>query len=65
MIKYIKHSETINNCLTTDVYGNKIHTASGDYVIIVENAVKGRYIPISLTIVNGEWIPSQMEFDFG
>jgi hypothetical protein len=65
MIKYIKHSETINNCLTTDVYGNKIHTASGDYVIIVENAVKGRYIPISLTNVNGEWIPSQMEFDFG
>jgi len=36
MIKYIKHSETINNCLTTDVYGNKIHTASGDYVILLK-----------------------------
>ena len=66
MIKYLRDSENIQDCLTTDELGNRIHKEDGSYVIVVP---KTREViernPIPLVKVNNQWIPKQMEFDFG
>ena len=66
MIKYLRDSENIQDCLTTDELGNRIHKEDGSYVIVVP---KIREViersPIPLVKVNNQWIPKQMEFDFG
>ena len=52
--------------MSTDEYGNRIHKASGDFVIVIEPSNETpEYKPMSLTKVDGEWVPMQMEFDFG
>lgn len=66
MIKYIRHTDTLGECLSTDEYGNRIHKSSGDFVIVVEPSKETpEYKPMSLTKVGGNWVPTQMEFDFG
>lgn len=66
MIKYIRYNDKIEDCLTTDEYGNRIHKCSGEYVIVIEESKEEPvYKPMSLTMVEGEWKPMQMEFDFG
>ena len=65
-IKYLRHTDTLDECLSTDEYGNRIHTASGEYAIVIEPSKETPvYKPMSLTMVDGEWKPMQMEFDFG
>ena len=66
MIKYLRHTDTLDECLSTDEYGNRIHKASGDFVIVIEPSKETpEYKPMSLTKFGGEWVPMQMEFDFG
>lgn len=66
MIKYIRHNDKIEDCMTTDEYGNRIHKADGSYVIVVpETREPINHQPIPLVRVNNEWVPKQMEFDFG
>lgn len=66
MIKYLRDNKNIQDCLTTDELGNRIHKEDGSYVIVVP---KTREViersPIPLVKVNNQWIPKQMEFDFG
>lgn len=64
-IKYLRHTAALDEQLTTDDFGNRIHKASGDFVIVVEPSETPIYTPMSLTMVEGEWKPVQMEFDFG
>ena len=65
MIKYIRNSAKIDECLETDQYGNRIHKSTGEYAIVIEGDGKPTYKPMSLTMVGGEWVPVQMELDFG
>lgn len=66
MIKYIRHTDILEEGLTTDEYGNKIFKETGDYVIVIEPSIEpSEYKPMSLTKVDGEWVTTQMEFDFG
>jgi hypothetical protein len=65
MIKYLRYNERVNDCLTTDTYGNRIHKASGAYAIVVETIDKPTHVPMSLTKLDGQWVPMQMELDFG
>ena len=66
MIKYLRDSENIQDCLTTDELGNRIHKEDGSYVIVVprtREVIERK--PIPLVKVNNQWIPKQMEFNFG
>lgn len=66
MIKYLRDSENIQDCLTTDELGNRIHKEDGSYVIVVPKIREvTERSPIPLVKVNNQWIPKQMEFDFG
>lgn len=66
MIKYLRDSENIQDCLTTDELGNRIHKEDGSYVIVVPKTREVReHNPIPLVKVNNQWIPKQREFDFG
>ena len=66
MIKYIRYNETVEDCLTTDEFGNRVHKNDGSYVILVpETREVIDHQPQVLVKVDGAWIPKQMEFDFG
>jgi len=66
MIKYLRYTDTLDECLTTDKYGNRIHKNDGSYVVVVpETREPIDHQPIPLVRVNNEWVPKQMEFDFG
>lgn len=66
MIKYIRYSEKVHECLTTDELGNRVHKNGGEYVILVpETRNPIDHQPEVFVKVNNEWVPKQMEFDFG
>jgi hypothetical protein len=55
---YRLHRETENT--TTDSYGNNIDVKTGDYVIFVGQDVPTPE-PLTLTLIDNEWTPVQME----
>lgn len=66
MIKYLRYTDTLDECLSTDEYGNRIHKNDGSYVIVVPKTREPiDHQPIPLVRVNNEWVPKQLEFDFG
>ena len=66
MIKYLRYTDTLDECLTTDEYGNRIHKNDGSYVVVVPKTREPiDHQPIPLVRVNNEWVPKQLEFDFG
>lgn len=58
---YRLHHETENT--TTDSYGNNIDVKTGDFVIFVGPDVTTPE-PLILSLVDNEWSPVQMEFNF-
>lgn len=49
-----------------DDFGNRLDKKTGDFVVLVSKIKdKVPHEPINLVNVNGEWLPKQMEFDFG
>ena len=48
-----------------DTFGNRIDKETGEFVVLVET-YQEPYIesPITLKLIDDEWIPHQMEFDF-
>lgn len=66
MIKYIRYNEKVEDCLTTDELGNRVHKNDGSYVILVpETREVIDHQPEVLVKVGHDWLPKQMEFDFG
>ena len=60
-IKYMLDTESREN-LEQDSYGNTIDKYSGQYVIIVPRMEeKMPHQPATLTKVDGQWVPKQME----
>ena len=49
-----------------DNFGNRVDKETGEFVILVQKIQENvQHQPIGLVNVNNEWVPKQMEFDFG
>jgi len=66
MISYIRNNQVANEDIETDMYGNRVRKDTGAYVIVIASSESPpSHKPISLTKVDGNWVPMQMEFNFG
>lgn len=49
-----------------DDFGNKVDKITGEFVILSDSYTENvRQQPMGLVKVNNQWVPKQMEFDFG
>tara|TARA_A200000159_G_scaffold161507_1_gene183598 strand:+ start:291 stop:491 length:201 start_codon:yes stop_codon:yes gene_type:complete len=66
MITYLRQTSNVLDQVTTDKFGNRIHKDTGDFVIVIaKGGEKVEHQPVTMVKVNNEWLPKQMEFDFG
>jgi len=69
-MKYILTDKTTHNpderSWYYDDFGNRIDKETGDFVVLVSKVREDyKQPPMALVNVQGEWLPKQMEFDFG
>lgn len=49
-----------------DDFGNRLDKETGQFVVLVSKVTEDyKQPPMGLVNVDGEWLPKQMEFDFG
>ena len=63
---YLRNRPDILEELGTDKYGNRVHKDTGDYVVIIASSKEPtEHKLVTMIKVNNEWLPKQMELDFG